>query len=230
MAKFTPGPTVAALSGSIGGTVYSHNRGGAYIRNRSIPITSTTEFALNAKARLATASTAWQNLTDAQRAAWLQWALQNPVTDTLGFPRHLTGHQAYVALTVRLAIIGAAAVDTPPINPAPDGLLTILQDGDIGVGDVDLVFTATPLGANALLWIQAAVTNSQGINNVNNLYRFVGVSPAAQTSPFDDQALIETRLGTLIVGQKLHVKVSVLDDVSGLLSLPLVDTVIITTT
>lgn len=214
----------------MGGTVFSHNRGGQYFRNRTIPITSTTTFAINAKARLATASTAWQSLSDGNRAAWLQWALQNPVTDTLGFPRHLTGHQAYVALTVRLAIIGAAAVDAPPINPAPDGLLTIDQDGDIGVGNVDLTFTATPTGANSLLWLQAAVTNSQGINNVNNLYRFIGVSGAAEASPFDDQALIEDRLGTLIVGQKLHMKASVIDDVTGLLSLPLVDTVIITTT
>ena len=40
--KFTPGPTVASLSGSVGGQTYSRNRGGAYIRNRAIPITSTT--------------------------------------------------------------------------------------------------------------------------------------------------------------------------------------------
>ncbi len=229
MAKFTPGPTVAAVSGSIGGTVYSHNRGGAYIRNRAIPITSVTSFALAAKSRMATASTAWQSLSDANRAAWLQWALQNPVTDTLGFPRHLTGQQAYVGLTVRLANLGIAAVDAPPITPAPDGLLTMVQDGDIGAGDVDLTFTATPLGGSGVLWIQAAVTNSQGINNANNLYRLVGFSGGAATSPFDNQAIIEARLGTLIVGQKLHVKVSVLDDSNGLLSLPLVDTVIITT-
>ncbi len=230
MAKFTPGPIIAAISGSIGGTTFSHNRGGTYARNRSIPVVSTTTFALNAKARLATASSAWRALTDANRAAWLSWALQNPVTDTLGFPRHLTGHQAYIALSVRLAIIGTAANADPPIIGAPSGLLTVIQDGDIGLGDVDIEFTASPLAATSLLWIQAAVTNSQGIANVNNLYRFLGVSAAAETSPFDDQSLVETRLGTLIVGQKLHTKVSVLDNTTGLLSLPLTDTVIITTT
>jgi hypothetical protein len=229
MAKFTPGPTVAAVSGSIGGTVYSHNRGGMYIRNRSIPIISTTTFALNAKSRLATASAAWQGLTDAQRLTWGGWALQNPVTDTLGFPRHLTGHQAYVSLNTRLAADGQSAISTPPIIAAPDGLLTLVQDGDEGLGDVDATFTATPLGANEKLWIQAAITNSAGINNVNNLYRFCGTSAAAETSPFDDEALIEARLGTLIVGTKLHVKISVFDTATGLLSLPLTDNVIITT-
>ncbi len=227
--KFTPGPTIAAASGSIGGTVYSHNRGGMYTRNRSIPITSTTTFALNAKSRLATASAAWQDLTDAQRAAWLSWALQNPVTDTLGFPRHLTGHQSYVALNTRLALDSQSAISTPPIVSAPDGLLTIVQDGDEGAGDVDLTFTATPLGATEKLWMQAAVTNSAGITNVNNLYRFIGTSAAAETSPYDNEAQIETRLGTLIVGQKLHMKASVFDTATGLLSLPLATTVVITT-
>lgn len=229
MAKFTPGPTVAAVSGSIGGTVYSHNRGGMYIRNRSIPITSTTTEALNAKARLATASSAWQNLTDAQRAAWLSWALQNPVTDSLGFPRHLTGHQSYVALNTRLALAAASAISVPPIIPAPDGLLTVVQDGDEGAGDVDLEFTVSPLSANEKLWMSAAVTNSPGITNVNNLYKFIGLSAAAQTTPYDNEAQIESRLGTLIVAQKLFMKASVFDVTTGLLSLPLTTTVIITT-
>lgn len=228
--KFTPGPTIAAASGSIGGTVYSHNRGGMYTRNRSIPITSTTSFALNAKQRLATASQDWQGLSDTQRASWLQWALQNPVTDTLGFPRHLTGHQSFVGINTRLLLQVAPTLTAPPITPAPDGLLSVVVDGDIGAGDVDLTFTGTPLAAGVRLWIEAAVTNSVGINNVNNLLRFLGTSPITQVSPFDIQSLVETRLGTLIVGQKLFVRVSTFEDTTGLLSLPLVDDVVITTT
>jgi len=230
MAKFTPGPMIAAASGSVGGTVFSHNRGGMYTRNRSIPVTSVTTFALNAKSRLATASAAWQNLSDAERLQWAGWALQNPVTDTLGFPRHMTGHQAYVSLNTRLAADGGVALNVPPITPAPDGLLTLVQDGDIGAGDTDATYTPTPLAATDKLWIEAAIVNSPGITNVNNLLRFCGTSAAAQASPFDDQALIETRLGTLTVGQTLHVRISVFNATTGLLSQPLTDTVVITTT
>ncbi len=228
--KFTPGPTIAAASGSIGGTVYSHNRGGMYTRNRAIPITSTTSFALNAKQRLATASQNWQSLTDVQRFSWDNWALQNPVTDALGFPRHLSGHQAFVGLNSRRAANGDAQLTAPPIVPAPDGLLTLVVDGDIGLGDVDITFTATPLGANDHLYIQAAVTNSQGITNVNNLLRLLAFSAAAATSPLDIQTIVEARLGTLIVAQKLFVRVSVYNDLTGLLSLPLVSSVVISTT
>ncbi len=228
--KFTPGPAIAAASGSIGGTVFSHNRGGPYTRNRSIPITVSSDAALNAKQRLATASQDWQGLSDVQRESWTNWALQNPVTDALGFPRHKTGHQSYVGINARRASAGDVAIAVPPIVPAPDGLLTLVVDGDIGLGDVDLEFTASPLGATELLYIEAAVTNSQGINNVNSLLRLVGFSAAAQASPFDIESIVEARLGTLVVGQKLFARVSVYDNATGLLSLPLVDTVVITTT
>lgn len=229
MAKFTPGPAVAAVSGSIGGTVFSRNKGGAYMRFRAVPTTSSTDFALNAKARLSTASQAWQTLTVGQRGSWKQWALQNPITDVLGFPRALTGHQAYVSINARRAAVGDVPLAEPPIVPAPTGLLTIVQDADIGSGDTDLTFTATPLGATEAIYLEAAVTNSPGITNVNNLMRFTGITAAAATSPVDVQSLIETRLGTLIVGQTLFVRASVYDDATGLVSLPLVDNVVVST-
>ncbi|KKL73251.1 hypothetical protein LCGC14_2076760, partial [marine sediment metagenome] len=65
MAIITPGPTVAAISGSIGGTVYSRNRGGAYIRNRAIPVDPNTSFQINVRAILAAQSQNWADLTDA---------------------------------------------------------------------------------------------------------------------------------------------------------------------
>lgn len=221
---------VAAVSGSVGGTTFSHNRGGAYTRNRSVPIVSVTPEALNAKQRLATESQQWQTESQLNRDAWHSWALQNPVVNTLGFPRNLTGHQAYVGINSRRASAGDARISTPPIVPAPNGLLTLVQTADIGLGTFELTFTATPLGATAELWILAAVTNSAGIENVNNLLRLIGQSAAAQASPFDHQSLVEARFGTLVVGQTVHVRVSVYDNATGLLSLPLATrTAVITT-
>lgn len=230
MAKITPGPMIAAASGSVGGTVFSHNRGGMYTRNRSIPVISTTSFALAAKSRLSTAASAFSALTAGERQAWDSFALQRPVIDTLGHPRHLTGFQQYVGINARRAQAEDVAITAPPIVAAPDGLLTLVVDGDIGLGDVDITFTPTPLGATDEIWLRAAVTNSPAINYVSNLLRFVLHSAAAQTSPLDIQTETESRLGTLVVGQTLHVEVSVYDNATGLLSTPIRDSVVITTT
>lgn len=230
MAIFTPGPTVASVSGSIGGTVYSHNRGGPYMRNRSIPVTSQTTYSLAARSRMQTASAAWQGLTDGQRAAWLFWAVANPQTNALGKSIQLTGQQAYVSNSVRMQIAAETPLTTPPIIPAPVALTSAAQDGDIGVGEVELVFAATPLAAGDLLWMYAAVTNSAGINYVQNLLRLCALSAKAQATPWDNKSAIEDRIGTLVVDQKLTVFVRVMSTVSGLISAPIRSSVIVDTT
>ncbi len=227
--KFMPGPFIGNASGSIGGNVFSRNRYGAYTRVRAIPVTSTTDAALNAKARLTTASQAWQALTDLQRLAWKEWALDHPIIDALGQQQELAGNAAYIMLNARLAAVGGAVIAVPPVIAPPTGLLTLVQDADIGAGDTDLVFTATPLGANEALYIQAAVVDSAGISYVQNKLRFVGVSAGAQASPFAHDTLVEARFGTLIVGQTLHVQVAVVDTVTGLISGALADRTVVTT-
>lgn len=221
MAKFSPGPLAGAISGSIGGSTYSHNRYGPYIRRRAIPTTSTTADALAAKARLGTASADWQNLTNAQRAAWLSYAQTNPVTDTLGNPQVLTGHQLYISLNTRIARAGDTAISLPPVDPAPDSLVSLSLNLDIGAGAFDATYTSTPLGADDRLWLRACVLDSPGITFVENLLKLVSSTAKAQASPYDFQADIEARFGTLSVNQVVVVQASVFDSATGLLSKPL---------
>ena len=230
MAKVILGPMVGAASGSIGATVFSHNRYGTYTRRRAIPVTSTTVAATNAKARLTTRSQAWQALAPASQLAWCEWALDHPITDTLGQQQTLQANAAFLRLNLRIEAAGFVPITEPPVIAPPPGLLSLIQDGDIGVGDVDIAFTTSPIGADSVLYIRAAVVNSAGILYVQNLLRLIGVSGLAATTPFDNQSLIETRFGTLIVGQTLHVEVSVLNTVTGLLSGALKSKTLITTT
>lgn len=230
MAVFTPGPVIATISGSIGGNTYSRNRGGPYIRTRAIPITSTTPEALAAKTRFTDASQDWQDLTLGERTAWQQFADANPVINALGKPIILSGAQAFIGIHARMAAAGDIPITDPPIIAAADPLSSLTLNADIGLGAVELVFTLSPLGATEELWIRAAVTSSVGILFVQNLLRLVGQSAAAQASPFDIQTLVEDRLGTLVLGQTLHVQISVYDNATGLVSGPLrADTLVITT-
>ncbi len=227
MAIFTPGPTVAAVSGSIGGTVYSRNRGGAYMRNRAIPVDPNTSFQINVRSILATQSQNWADLTDAQRAAWENWAVQNTVTNALGNQIRLSGHQAFVQINSRLHLVAATQLTAPPIINAPLGLDSLVLSADIGTGTFDVAFTATPLDADVSLWIRAAVIDSAGIRYVRNLRRFIGESTAAQASPFDIQTILEARFGTAVVGQTVHVFVGTFDQTTGLLSIGLQDSSVV---
>lgn len=227
---FSSGALVGQLSGKLGPIVASHNKGGPYFRAHVVPVTATTTFALNAKARLSAASQLWQTLTQEQQEAWLTWANNNPVTNRIGQSITLSGHGAFTGLTSRLAIAGVAAVLDPPVIPAPAPLLTLAATFDIGVGEFDLIFTTTPLAADAALYIQTAVFNSAGINFVQNLLKLLAFSPAAQASPFDIEAQTALRFGTLLVGQRVVHQVSTVDIANGQLSTPLrIDGTIIST-
>ncbi len=218
--KYTPGIAVGAMSGSLGGTTASRNASGPYFRVRAIPVTSTTTDALAAKNRFATESARWSGISTANQLAWKAWAATHPINDALGQSQILQANAAFVGINSRLAQASATLIDTPPVERDPDGLLTLTQTCDIGTGTFDLAFTGTPLAADDILWIRAAVVNHGGINYVTNLLRVIGFSAAAQASPFDHQTQVEAKFGTLSVGQFVHVWIHVFDTTSGLLSAP----------
>lgn len=227
---FTPGPTIAAASGSLGGTVYSHNRYGAYTRTRAIPTNPSTLAQQNARGRFATQSAAWQSLTAAKQLAWKAWASANPITNALGAQQELTGHAAFVGINTRLTQATDAVINVPPLTPAPTSLVTLTATWDISAGDFELAFTATPLSADDKLWVQAAVVSSAGIKYIRNLLRVVVISAKAQATLLDTQTDIEAVFGGLQVGQTVHVWASVFDSATGLLSTPLSVSGVVTTT
>lgn len=229
MAKFRPGIAVGQISGSVAGNTFAHNRYGMYIRNRAVPTKATSNYAQNIKAYLAASSQQWQGLTAAQQQAWKTWAQGNPITDVLGEQQVLSGHAACVMLNTRLRQIPDTPIDVPPTLDPPNALLTLTPTFDIGAGNFELAFTATPLGANERLQVRAAVVGSAGITYVKNLLKLVQTSAAAQASPLDIETATATRFGTLQVGDYVHIYANVIDDSTGLVSPPLIASGIITT-
>lgn len=221
MALFIAGPVAGQVSGRVGSVVFAKNRSGSYIRQGTVPITSTTEYAIAAKARMTGATQSWQLLSAGQRLAWSEWALANPTVNRLGQQIHLTGHAAFVGIFCRLTAGAFGTITTPPLIPAPPPLTTCSLAADIGPGAFEITFTATPLDTYDVLWIEACVVDSAGINYIENLLRFIGVSSSAQATGFDPMALIEARFGTLEVGNIIQLKVYVLTATTGLLSAPL---------
>lgn len=230
MALFRAGIAVGQISGRVAGNIFSHNRGGPYIRNGTIPIASTTGPALNAKGILANKSQEWQGLTDTQRAAWREWANTHQLFNRIGRLITLSGQQAYVQINSRLAHAGVASISDPPIDTPPTGPGALTGSYDIGAGTFEIAWANTPLGANEALYTRVAVVSSSGINFVRNLLKLIDISSAAATSPLDLQTEIEARFGTLQVGQKLVYLVSVLDVTTGLISQPREDSGIIVST
>lgn len=104
------------LSGSVGGIVASHNRGGAYFRNRAIPVNPNTPFQQAVRGFMATLTSLWNNtLTPAERTAWNTYALNVLIPDSLGEPRNIGGLGQYIRSNVPRLQNGLPRVDTAPI-------------------------------------------------------------------------------------------------------------------
>jgi len=221
MALFTPGPLAGQVSGRVGSSVFSHNRGGTYIRNGTIPKKVLSPAAIAAKARLTTLSRQWQAIAADDRMAWTTWAATNPITNRLGGKTVLAPHMAYMQLNARLNLGGFAEISLPPITPAPAPLTSLSLACAAGAGTAVLTTAPTPVGATLALWVEAAVVDLPSQTYLENIWKTIEVSSINQATGMDVAATLENRFGSMMEGQIVHVRVSVIDSLTGLLSGPL---------
>lgn len=108
-------PILSQASGSVGGATYSHNAGGMYIRNRSIPTDPNTGPQAAIRALVASLVNHWvDTLTQTQRDAWNTYAANVPLIDVFGDPRFRSGINHYVRSNVPRQQIGQTRIDTGP--------------------------------------------------------------------------------------------------------------------
>jgi hypothetical protein len=88
------GLLITSLSGSIDGITASRNRGGAYLRERTLPVDPNTLNQQVLRTAMASALAAWSTMTEAQRAAWNAYAASRTLPNRLGEQRTISG-QAY---------------------------------------------------------------------------------------------------------------------------------------
>ena len=104
--KYTS-PLLSGASGSMGGSTYSHNRYGSYLRNRTVRndcnvFASLTEY--------------WsQILTANQRASWNTYASNVAVKDALGQDIYLSGFNHYIRSNSAILQAGLTRVDDAPV-------------------------------------------------------------------------------------------------------------------
>jgi hypothetical protein len=188
-------------SGSIGGLTFSHNKGGAYIRARTIPTNPMSAYQQAVRALMIQLVGAWSDtLTQDQRDAWAVYADNVLLPDKLGEPRKISGLNHYVRSNVPRLLTAEAAlarVDDAPVTfnlgeyetPTIDAITAADDDFDLAFNAADAWATAVGGG----LIVYASRPQSPTIKYFGGPYRFAGVvlgavvppaSPAAISCPF----------------------------------------------
>lgn len=206
---------ITAASGSLGGLTASHNRGGQYLRARVIPTNPSSGPQVAIRAIFGSLATAWQTLTDDQRAAWTTYAINVPVINRLGDPINLTGQQMYIRNNTAAVQVGLPRVDDGPTIFASDALspvtlLPVETNNLIGVE-----FDTTDEWANeagGALLVYASRQKAATVNFFKGPYRFAGTvdgaDPVPPTSPATNITnVFEQSLLNVMFGRVLSVRV-----------------------
>lgn len=182
MAILTPGTMIGAISGSIGGQTFSHNKGGPYVRKRSIPTNPNSERQQAVRTILGILAAAWTNtLTNAQRATWNVYAEANTITNALGQAIKVTGLAWYLRCGARLLDAGGTAPTDAPTSAAPTGLATFTPAFSSTTA-VDVTYTAA-LGATERMQLWMTGPDTAGATPNFNQAVLVGYSAAQAASP-----------------------------------------------
>lgn len=175
-------------SGSIGGSTYSRNRGGQYIRTRAIPTNPSTARQLAVRNNLAQLSDRWQNiLTQVQRDAWAVYASNTPVTNPLGEQILLSGLNMYIRGNAPRLQAAVALVDDGPSlfglpDPPVDMALGISAPFTLN-GVVDPALNAWAAEDDAYLLTYTGRPQNPTINYFSGPYRFSDALAGDSTTP-----------------------------------------------
>lgn len=129
---------VSDARGSVGGSTFSRNRGGQYIRQRTKGVNPNSERQASTRATFGTMQSSWRALTEAQRESWRNNATNFPTKNKLGDTITLGGNTLFQKCNMVLAKAGLPPVLTCPNNPAQHTKLTPLpQPAASWLGDED---------------------------------------------------------------------------------------------
>jgi hypothetical protein len=197
-------PIDGRKSGSVAGIVFSHNKGGQYVRQRTKPVNPTTVRRTFVRNSMSNNARNWGGLSDAQRTAWKNYAAANPVINRVGMSQTVSGNAMYNRLNQRTADLGLAAISTPPASAGSLGLATLTATNVANV--VTFGFTPTPLPAGSRLAIWATGARGPGVDPNFSQARLLGYSASAQAT-----AYAFTLPFTVTAGQVINFYVAVVD-------------------
>lgn len=216
MAKIKLSALVSEMRGKLNGSVFSKNRGGAYLRTKVTPVNPATLAQGLVRATLTNLSQAWRGLTQAQRDAWNNAVSNFTGTDIFGDIRTPSGLNLYTKLNLNLANVGIAPISAPPL-PGTVGYVSVLSFiADQSGSTVIATYTAIGATAGQKIVVEATAGVSAGKNFVKSEFRVIGSVAGLAVSPVALGALYTAKYGEMTTGKKIFIRMKFVDTVTGI--------------
>lgn len=211
---------VDAISGSVRGTVFARNKGGAYIRGKGVVSNPNTVKQSAVRSIFTNIAQAWRALTASQRSAWNSAVSDYPYQNKLGETKQYSGFSLHQKLNLNLAAIDEAPIAAPLAPEGTAGLSDLTATVDVGAGDEITVTGSFPsFNPNCKYAVYATPSVSAGVSNVNKLFRQIGIAEGnglgGLSTGYDAKAGYEAVFGVPSENETVGFKVRPINSLTG---------------
>lgn len=204
-----------SIKGKAGNAVFQGGPGSTRVRQKVSPANPKSAAQTSQRALVTSISKAWAGLTETQRTGWNTAAASGnwTLTDAVGGTFNPSGQQLYMQLNLNLELAGQSQISDAPAKASFPTLSIGALTMTAGTPAMSLAFTGT-LGSGKTLIVSGCAQQSTGVMSVKSTsLRFV--QRATGTSPINMLSAYTAKFGSLVAGQKVFVKLEIVDDASG---------------
>jgi hypothetical protein len=185
MALIKLGGLAQDVRGSLNGTTFSRNRGGAYVRTKTSPVQPVSEFSSRARAIFGDISQRWAvTLTQSQRGAWIAFASTHTFVNVFGDSITLSGIAMYQAINRMLGQIGKPYLDDPPVEFSVPSVVSATIAGTVDTGVLGTLTNTTVLSGasptNFTLYVFATPPLPPGVTPQHSDFRLINAFTYSQ--------------------------------------------------
>jgi hypothetical protein len=216
MAKVVFGGGVVSMSGKIAGSVFSRNKGGAYVRAKVKPSNPKSSSQTLVRGWMSMISQLWRTLGDAAIQQWNAAAKSDASVHKNGHTSQLSGHQYHQQLNRNLLQVGSSVITSPPLRVEAAQMSSVVVSAAKAVPTFTITFApAIPSGTKVI--VSATAPCSPGKSNLNGKYRVINILDHSVSSPYSGITDYVAKFGSMgAAGLRIGVKVRPVDSVTGI--------------
>lgn len=204
-----------AISGSVAGTVFARNKGGAYAKSKSNPTNPQTVAQQTVRAAFASIAQSWRGLANQQRAAWDAATDDYPYQNRLGETKTYSGSALHQSLNLNLNSIGVSPITAPllPTTVAQLTNLSVVANASAGTMVATAGFATNPGSVTCAVF--ATESSSAGRTNLKNRLRKIAIVDGSALSGTDLYTDYVAIFGVPISGAKIAYEIRTVNKTTG---------------
>lgn len=223
MALVKLGGLAQDVRGSLNGSVFSRNRGGAYVRTKVSPVQPISRWSGLVRCIFPAISARWSTvLTDIQRTDWEAWAATHPIANVFGDAIILSGVACYMRVVAYLRMCGCGYLSAAPTTfaVADPGTPVVVATALAGVLTLSVAAgRALTADEGNMVYLTKPLSGSRAPQQGDyKLLNLASLTSFQNADPLGSQVLIRIPNTTWVVGQRIGVYFAVINKVTGAVS------------